>query len=94
MTKTIVKGATNRATSADLSVTAPNANVALTGEHGCELACPSNQQPADALEEAIRVRAHGKWEAAGYPAGDGFGFWLEAEREFNAERSGLSPAQG
>ena len=29
-------------------------------------------------EEMIRVLAHSKWEAAGYPAGDGTDFWLEA----------------
>jgi Protein of unknown function (DUF2934) len=32
-------------------------------------------------EEAIRPRAHQKWEAAGKPDGDGLRFWLEAERE-------------
>ena len=94
MSKTILKGETNRATSADVSVADPNATVARTGEHGCEAACPSNQQPTDAREEAIRVLAHSKWEAAGCPAGDGVDFWLEAEREVHAERSGSSPAQG
>lgn len=94
MSKTILKGETNRATSADVSVADPNATVALTGEHGCESTCPSNQQPADAREEAIRALAHLKWETAGCPAGDGFAFWLEAEREVNAERSGSSSAQG
>jgi DUF2934 family protein len=32
-------------------------------------------------EEAIRLRAHKKWEAAGKPNGDSLRFWLEAERE-------------
>ena len=94
MTKTILKGETNRATSAEAPITDPSATVALIGERECEAACPSNQQPTDAREEAIRAFAHSKWEAAGRPAGDGFDFWLEAEREVKAERSGSSPAQG
>jgi hypothetical protein len=94
MSKTILKGEANRATSTDVSVADPNATVVLTAEQGCESACPSNQQPTDAREEAIRALAHSKWEAAGCPAGDGFDFWLEAEREVNAKRSGSSPDQG
>jgi hypothetical protein len=88
MTKTIRQGETNRATSADVSIADPSATVALTGEQGREAVCTSNQQPVNACEEAIRVRAHSKWEAAGCPAGDGFDIWLEAEREVNAERTG------
>ena len=88
------KGETHRATSADDSIADPNATVALTAEQGCESACPSNQEPTYAREEAIRALAHRNWEAAGCPAGDGFDFWLEAEREVNTERSGSSPAQG
>jgi hypothetical protein len=38
-------------------------------------------------EDAIRLRAYQKWEAAGKPAGDGVGFWLEAERELSRSRS-------
>jgi hypothetical protein len=34
-------------------------------------------------EEAVRLRAYQKWEAAGRPAGDGVMFWLEAERELS-----------
>ena len=86
MTKTILKGETDRATLIDVSIADPNATVALTGEQGREAACPSNQQPPDAGDEAIRELAHRKWEAAGCPAGDGLNFWLEAEREVN--RSG------
>lgn len=41
------------------------------------------------LEDAIRLRAHEKWEAAGKPNGDGVRFWLEAEKELTAL---LSPA--
>lgn len=29
-------------------------------------------------EEAIRVLARSKWEAAGYPVGDRTNFWMEA----------------
>ena len=89
--KTIVKGATSRATSADLSLADANATVTMTGEHGCESACPSNQQPTDPREEAIRALAYGKWEAGGCPAGDGFEFWLEAERDVNAEADRIKP---
>ena len=32
-------------------------------------------------EEAIRLRAYQKWEAAGKPDGDGRRFWLEAVHE-------------
>ncbi len=35
----------------------------------------------DALAH-IRESAYYKWQAAGYPAGDGSEFWLAAEREF------------
>ena len=94
MSKTNLKGETNQATPADVSFADPNATVVLTGEQACEAASPSNQQSSDAREEAIRALAHSKWEAAGCPAGDGVDFWLEAEREVNAERSGSSPAQG
>jgi hypothetical protein len=34
-------------------------------------------------EEAVRLRAYQKWEAAGRPAGDGVRCWLEAERELS-----------
>lgn len=36
-------------------------------------------------EDALRERAYLKWEAAGYPEGDGANFWLEAEAELLAE---------
>jgi len=88
MSKTIVKGQTaSKAPSADVSVAVSNASTALIDEQECEAARPENQTPIDACEDAIRVRAYRIWEAAGYPTGDGVGFWLEAEREFNAEHS-------
>jgi hypothetical protein len=40
----------------------------------------------NSCEDEIRLLAHRKWEAAGCPAGDGFEFWLDAERELNAEQ--------
>ena len=76
-----------------MSIADPSATVALTVEHGCEAVRTSNQQPVNACEEAIRVRAHSKWKAAGCPAGDGFEIWLESEREVNAERTGSSSVQ-
>ena len=94
MTKTTVKDQTGQATWADDSVADPSATVTLTGEHGPAATCLSNQQPADDCEETIRAVAYGKWEAAGCPAGDGFDFWLEAEREVIAERNGSSSAPG
>jgi hypothetical protein len=39
---------------------------------------------ASALADEIRVRAYQKWEAAGGPKGDGVEFWLQAERELQA----------
>ncbi|WP_145100797.1 DUF2934 domain-containing protein [Anatilimnocola aggregata] len=56
--------------------------------------CHSNGQPIHVDEETIRARAHSKWESAGCPAGDGVEFWLEAEREVNAELAGARSAQG
>lgn len=91
MSKTIHKGETNRAASADVSVADPNSTVTLTAEEGREAECPSNGQPTSACEEMIRARAHSKWEAADCPAGDGVEFWLEAEREVNAERPDQAP---
>ncbi len=92
MTKSIRKGETDGATSADVSIADPNATVILTGERVCEVACLSNQQPTNVCEDAIRALAHSKWEAAGSPVGDGLDFWLEAEREVIAERSGSNSA--
>ncbi len=77
-----------------LSFADPTITVSLDSEHECVDVSPSNQQLTDAHQEAIRLLAHEKWEAAGCPAGDGVDFWLEAEREVNAERSGSSTDQG
>jgi hypothetical protein len=32
-------------------------------------------------EEAVRIGAYLRWDAAGRPGGDGVRFWLEAEQE-------------
>jgi hypothetical protein len=92
--KSKTKTEADRSDDTDVAIADPRAIVAMTGEPGCESALPSNQQPSDACEEAIRVLAHHKWEAAGGPAGDGLDFWLEAEQEVHAERSGSRSAQG
>jgi hypothetical protein len=48
-----------------------------------EGSCSANQAQHDesASEEAIRLRAYQKWEAAGKPDGDGRRFWLQAVHE-------------
>ena len=33
---------------------------------------------------SVRELAYSKWEAAGFLGGDGFAFWLEAERKIHA----------
>jgi hypothetical protein len=43
------------------------------------------------VEEAVRVGAYYRWDAAGRPGGDGVHFWLEAEQEIMA--GGASVAQ-
>ncbi len=44
-------------------------------ENKCATAC------AAPSEEAIRVGAYYRWDAAGRPGGDGIQFWLQAEQE-------------
>jgi hypothetical protein len=46
----------------------------------------SPQSAGLVAEDAIRLRAYEKWEAAGKPAGDGVQFWLAAERELWQQR--------
>jgi len=41
-------------------------------------------QHVDDFDMGIRELAYFKWEAAGFPTGDGFDFWVEAEREIRA----------
>ena len=47
----------------------------------------AREQSINDSNTAIRELAYLKWEAAGFPAGDGFDFWLEAERELKASPS-------
>jgi len=47
-----------------------------------QTALPPQKQQA-VPEEAIRLRAYQKWEAAGRPISDGLRFWFEAERELS-----------
>ena len=92
--RTILSGETNRANSADDSIADPGVTVALTGEQPFKAAaCQSDQPTDDTRITAIRVLAHHNWEAAGCPEEGGLGFWLEAEREVNAERAGSSSAE-
>jgi len=41
-------------------------------------------------EEAVRVGAYLRWDAAGRPGGDGVRFWLEAEQELLTENVPLA----
>ncbi len=47
---------------------------------------PSASNKPSLSEDAIRIRAYQKWEAAGSPQGDGRDFWIEAERELSPQR--------
>lgn len=47
---------------------------------------PCQEHAIDEFDMAIRELAYHKWEAAGFPPGDGFDFWLEAEREVKANQ--------
>ena len=62
--------------------------LAALGVRLCTPQCQSPQQIMDACEEEIRDLAYTKWEEAGCPSCDGFDFWLEAEQEVTAARSG------
>lgn len=68
------------------------ASVKTTSATPAVVSAPGDQQSDDGRlvqEDAIRLRAYEKWEAAGKPNGDGIRFWLEAEKELKAL---LSPA--
>lgn len=93
MSKMNLKDNHNRATPANVTFADPMITVSLDSELECRDVSPLNQQLMDAHRDAVRLLAHGKWEAAGCPAGDGVDFWLEAEREVNAELSGHSTDQ-
>jgi hypothetical protein len=48
------------------------------------VAVPQAQPGKPLSEEAVRVGAYLRWDAAGRPGGDGVSFWLEAEQELRA----------
>lgn len=87
---------TSPAASVDIPVADPQVTVVLPNQRRHKATRPAQEQPTAAGVEAIRDLAHRKWEAAGRPAGDGLHFWLEAERELKAERTGplVAPAAG
>ena len=51
------------------------------------------EQCRDGCEEEIRQLAYQKWEESGCPSGDGFDFWVEAEREVMARMTSSEPAR-
>jgi|GEM_PF-1413203 len=92
-TKKGFKGHADRVNSGDVATTESSSTAALTEDQNHEAECrPGEEQPCDEFDMAIRELAHHKWEAAGFPAGDGFDFWLEAEREVKANQSASGPA--
>ena len=56
----------------------------------CDLGGCSAEPLVDAQEEEIRELAYRKWQAAGCPTGDGFDFWVDAEREVTAARKWIN----
>ena len=92
-TKKGYKGHADRVNSGDVATTESSSTVALTEEQSHAAECqPIQEQRGDEFDMAIRELAYLKWEAAGFPAGDGFDFWLEAEREINANQSASNHA--
>jgi hypothetical protein len=56
---------------------------------GAPIAPNSDNQAATCelpSDDAIRLLAYKKWEAAGKPEGDGLRFWLEAKQEASKSR--------
>ena len=93
-TKNGHKGHADRANSGDVATTESSSPVALTEDQGHEAECqPCQKYPIDEFDMAIRELAHHKWEAAGFPPGDGFDFWLEAEREVKANQPASTTAR-
>lgn len=87
--KTMAKSeATRPATNVNADQISRAERLAVHGVRLCVSECQSPQQIMDACEEEIRELAYLKWEEAGCPSGEGFDFWVEAEREVIAARSG------
>ena len=76
------QGHANPANSEAVTRSQANSGVALAenqNQRAESRKCP--EQSLGNFDMAIRERAYLKWEAAGFPPGDGLDFWLEAERE-------------
>ncbi len=79
--------------SATTKQTATDADTPTTAPKTCTFGTPKADLSASGgccgekkvCEDALRERAYLKWEAAGYPPGDGADFWLQAEAELLAE---------
>jgi len=64
-------------------VAGPVGELSVGGEVPC---CEHTTHEGQSVcEDQIRERAYLKWEAAGYPEGDGVEFWLSAEQELLSE---------
>jgi hypothetical protein len=86
------------ANSQDMAVTAANSavSVSLSPDHETvsddqTVGQPSQENSSDDFDMAVRELAYFKWETAGFPEGDGFDFWLEAEKELRANQPPSTP---
>ncbi len=91
------------ANSEDMAVTAVSptesgsaVSVSVSPDHETESPdqTVSHSSPENCLDDfdmAVRELAYFKWEAAGFPEGDGFDFWLEAEKELRANQPPSTP---
>lgn len=68
----------------------PNHEAECPGQTQCH---PGQERSADDFNMAVRELAYYKWEAAGFPEGDGLDFWLKAEREIRAAQPAETPAR-
>ncbi len=85
MTKTRRQTKTNSASSKDAAIADPNSSLVLSKQQNLDECGPTNQPFSERQDEAIRLLAYQKWEAAGSPAGEGTEFWLEAEQEIKLD---------
>jgi hypothetical protein len=98
-TKKMGKRRPDCTTSGDVATAESSSTMALTANQTHEAECREQteiqtcqERPIDDFKMAIRELAYSRWEAAGFPAGDGFDFWLEAEREVKANQAVSTPA--
>lgn len=83
-------------TAASLAESKPAASVSISPDQETvsddqTMSQPSHENSSDDFDMAVRELAYFKWEAAGFPEGDGFDFWLEAERELRANQPPSAP---